>query len=147
MILAEAGSRANGFASGLQHINEFRNWLNGGGSVNANFQDLGIQYDDYEEADFASGGMENLDGIDMVRTLIREIVEEPYLSGFGNFMPFDDARRLRKSDGDVAVPIPFNVTSASQQPERFPYPDDELNTNSNSPGSDPGIFVKTEVNQ
>ena len=61
-------------------------------------------------------------------------------------MPFDDARRLRKGDTDVMVPFPLNVASASQQPERMPYSDDELNTNSNAP-DEPGIFAKTEVNQ
>ncbi len=61
-------------------------------------------------------------------------------------MPFDDARRLRKSDSDVAVPFPLNVASASAHPERMPYSDDELNSNANAP-TEPGIFTKTEVNQ
>ena len=62
-------------------------------------------------------------------------------------MLFDDARRLRKSDPDLVVPFPLNTSAASAYPERFPYSDDELNTNGNAPDNDPGIFVKTEVNQ
>ena len=62
-------------------------------------------------------------------------------------MPFDDARRLRAADGDIAVSFPLNVASGSQHPERLPYSADELTTNSNAPSDDPGIFIKTEVNQ
>ena len=146
LILAEAGARSKGFETGLTHLNEFRDWLNGGNGVNENFQDSSFQYLAYEAADFESGGIENVDGIEADRALLREIIEERYISGFGSFMPFDDARRLRKSDMDVSIPIPFNVASASSQPERFPYSVDEVNTNSNAP-TDPGIFAKTEVNQ
>ena len=30
-------------------------------------------------------------------------MEERYVSGFGMHMPYNDARRLRKSDGAIAV--------------------------------------------
>lgn len=147
LILAEAGARTAGFDTGLQHLNEFRAWLNSGGRLNENFSGMPFNYEAYEAADFAAGGMENLDGITADRALLREIIEERYVSGFGQFMPYDDARRLRKGDSDVAVPFPLNVASASQHPERMPYSDDELNSNSNAPAEDPGIFTKTAVNQ
>lgn len=147
LTLAEAGARTSGFEKGLEHLNEFRAWLNGGGRLNANFIDSTFLYEAYETADFESGGMENQDGLDATRALLREIIEERYVSGFGQFMPFDDARRLRKSDQDLLVPFPLNVSSASQHPERLPYSDDELNTNANAPSEDPGIYVKTPVNQ
>lgn len=147
LILAEAGARSSGFEKGLEHLNEFRAWLNEGGRLNTNFIDSTFLYEAYEASDFDNGGMENADGLDPTRALLREIVEERYVSGFGEYMPFNDARRLRKSDPDLSVPFPLNVASASQHPERLPYSDDELNTNANAPSEDPGIFVKTEVNQ
>jgi len=147
LILAEAGARSAGFNTGLQHLNEFRAWLNGGGRLNDNFVDMPFSYEAYDDADFEAGGMENTDGIASERALLREIIEERYVSGFGQFIPYDDARRLRKGDTDVMVPFPLNVASASVHPERMPYSDDELNTNSNAPMNDPGIFTKTEVNQ
>ena len=146
LILAEAGARTVSFDTGLQRLNEFRAWLNTGGRINSNFSNMPFLYEPYEAIDFEAGGMENADGIASDRALLREIIEERYVSGFGEFMPFDDARRLRKGDTDVMVPFPLNVASASQQPERMPYSDDELNTNSNAP-DEPGIFAKTEVNQ
>ena len=147
LTLAEAGARSKGFDTGLQHLNEFRDWLNGGGRLNSNFSDSSYVYDAYEATDFDAGGMENADGAAADRALLREIIEERYVSCFGQFTPYDDARRLRKSDTDVMVPFPLNVSSASQHPERMPYSDDELNSNSNAPADDPGIFVKTAVNQ
>ena len=36
---------------------------------------------------------------------LREVIEERYVSGFGMHMPFNDARRLRKSDSAYSVPF------------------------------------------
>ena len=147
LTLAEAGMRTEGFGTGLTHLNEYRAWLNSGGRLNSNFTDSTYLYEPYDAADFAAGGMENTDNIADDRALLREIIEERYISCFGQFIPFDDARRLRKSDGDVSVPFPLNTSTASAHAERYPYADNELNANSNGPGSDPGIFSKTAVNQ
>jgi len=147
LILAETAARGNDFDGALGHLNDLRAYLNGGGRLNANFVDSTFLYEAYDAADFNSGGMENADGIDATRALLREIIEERYVSGFGMFMPFNDARRLRKSDSDIAVPIPLNPGSTSTHPERLPYSDDELNSNSQAPAEDPGIFTVTEVNQ
>ena len=146
LILAEAAARTQDFTTALGHLNDLRAFLNAGGRLNANFVGETFLYEAYEEADFQSGGMENPDGIDATRALLREIIEERYVSGFGTFMPFNDARRLRKTDSDVAVDFPLNTSTASQHPERFPYSDDELATNGNAP-TEPGIFSVTEVNK
>ncbi|MDH3708681.1 MAG: SusD/RagB family nutrient-binding outer membrane lipoprotein [Cyclobacteriaceae bacterium] len=147
LILAEAAARTIDFNTALGHLNECRQYLNTGDFLNDNFIGEPFLYADYVAADFAAGGMENMDNIDDTRALLREIIEERYISGFGMYIPFNDARRLRKSDGDIAVPIPFNTTSATQQPERLPYSDEELFANSNAPSADPGLFVVTQVNQ
>lgn len=147
LILAECAARGGSFDTALGHLNDLRAWLNTGAFLNANFAGQPVKYEAYDAADFNSGGIENSDGIDATRALLREIIEERYVSGFGTFMPFNDARRLRKSDGDIAVPIPLNTNTVSQHPERMPYSDDELNANSNGPGDDPGIYEVTEVNR
>jgi hypothetical protein len=147
LTLAEAGARTQGFNAGLGHLNDYRAWLNTGAFFNDNFNTMPYSYAAYDASDFASGGMENADGIDATRALIREIVEERYVSGFLSWMPFDDHRRLRKSDSDVVVPFPLNDPSTSVHVGRLPYASDELNANANAPSADPGIFTKTEVNQ
>ena len=144
--LAEAGARTQGFDAGLGHLNDYRAWLNTGGFFNVNFADMPYQYDAYESADFMSGGIENADNINADRALLREIAEERYVSGFLSWMPFDDHRRLRKSDSDIVVPFPLNDASASGHVQRLPYASDELNANGNAP-AEPGIFSATEVNK
>lgn len=147
LILAECGTRTVDFATGLGYLNQLRQYLNTGDFLNDNFSGEPYRYDDYVTADFDAGGMENTDNIDPTRALLREIIEERYVSGFMTFMPFNDARRLRKSDGDLEVPFPLNPSAATQYPERMPYSDDELNSNTSAPDVDPGIYLVTEVNK
>jgi hypothetical protein len=146
LILAEAGARTQSFATGLGHLNTLRAFLNTGAFLNANFSSSPYAYSAYVASDFDAGGMENMDGINSTRALLREIIEERYISGFTTFMPFDDARRLRKSDMDVAVQFPLNTPTATQNVERFIYPDSETLSNQMSP-VDPGLFAVTKVNQ
>ena len=147
LIKAEAAARTGG--DGLGHLNDYRAWLAGGGRLNAEFNsDTTIQYDAYVSADFASGGMENSDGVSAETALLREIIEERYVSGFGTYMPFNDHRRLRgDSETDLIVPFPLNTTAAAAygHVERIPYAQDELTSNSNMT-EDPGLYAKTKVN-
>ena len=148
MIKAEAAARTTGFSSGLSHLNDYRAWLTSGGRLNATFNDsASILYEAYVDADFASGGMENPDGVSAETALLREIIQERYVSGFGTYMPFNDHRRLR-GDGetDLIPPFPLNTTAATDHVERIPYAQDELSSNSTM-DNDPGLYVKTEVNQ
>ena len=150
LIKAEAAARTGG--DGLGHLNDYRAWLASGGRLNATFTDsaglAGVQYDAYVDDDFASGGMENSDGgVDAATALLREIIEERYVSGFGTYMPFNDHRRLR-GDGETNLipPFPLNTTAATAHVERILYAQDELTSNS-SMDDDPGLYAKTEVNQ
>ena len=148
MIKAEAAARTTGFSSGLSHLNDYRAWLTSGGRLNATFNDsASILYEAYVDADFASGGMENPDGVSAETALLREIIQERYVSGFGTYMPFNDHRRLR-GDGetDLIPPFPLNTSAATDHVERIPYAQDELSSNSTM-DDDPGLYVKTEVNQ
>jgi len=148
LILAETGVRTQDLTTGLDALNGLREWLNTGAMVNETFYvDSLILYEAYEIADFEAGGIENADNIATDRALLREIIEERYVSGFGMYMPYNDARRLRKSDTDISVPYILVDGPAAPYPERMPYSDDELNANENAPPEDPGIFMKTMVNQ
>ena len=147
LIKAEASARSS-FANGLVALNAYRAWLNSGGRLNSNFNDAAnYKYEAYVEADFTSGGMENADGITKENALLREIIEERYVSGFGSYMPFNDHRRLRGAGETALIPaFPLNTTAASQHVERIPYAQDEISSNSNAP-DDPGLYTKTEVNK
>ena len=146
LIKAEAAARTGG--DGLGHLNDYRAWLASGGRLNATFSsDTTIQYDAYVSADFASGGMENSDGVSAETALLREIIEERYVSGFGTYMPFNDHRRLRGDGETNLIPtFPLNTTAATAHVERIPYAQDELTSNGTM-DDDPGLYVQTEVNQ
>ena len=149
LIKAEAAARTEGFSSGLSHLNDYRSWLASGGRLNAAFNDsASMMYEAYDAADFDSGGMENSDGgVSAETALWREIIEERYVSGFGTYMPFNDHRRLRGDGESNLVPaFPLNTNAAIDHVERIPYAQDELTSNG-TVDDDPGLYVKTEVNQ
>jgi len=144
LILAETGLRTVGFNEGLTHLNNLRAYLSTSGAF-AGDPGLTKLYTSYVAADFASGGMENTDSKTPEKALLREIIEEKYVSTFGTLVTFDDARRIRKTDSDIAMPLPIN--SGSQYPERFLIAQDEINGNSNAPSPIPDLFTPTPVNQ
>jgi hypothetical protein len=148
LIIAECEARETSFTEGLNALNDYRAWLASGGRLNDTFNDsASILYEAYDAADFESGGMENSDNVTAERALLREIIEERYVSGFGTYMPFNDHRRLRgDSETDLIVPFPLNTNAASAHVERIPYAQDELTSNSNMT-EDPGLYAKTKVNQ
>jgi hypothetical protein len=147
LIKAEASARS-GFASGLSALNSYRAWLSGGGRLNATFDDAAnYMYGAYVEADFTSGGMENADGVSKDKALLREIIEERYVSGFGSYMPFNDHRRLRGAgESDLVPPFPLNTVGATKHVERMQWSQGELSSNENAP-TDPGLYAKTAVNK
>jgi hypothetical protein len=147
LILAEAKARQGSLADGLTHLNNVRSWLNSGGNLNSNHNSNPYKYEAFVSSDFNSGGIENTDGVDANTAFLREVIEERYVSGFGMHIPFNDARRLRKSDSAYSVPFVLVSGPNPPYPERMPYAATELNSNSNAPAEDPGIFTKTEVNQ
>ncbi|MDG1652348.1 MAG: hypothetical protein P8M02_09015 [Flavobacteriaceae bacterium] len=147
LILAEAKARAGSLNDGLVHLNKVRAWLNDGGHLNKNHIGNPTKYEPYVAADFDAGGIENQDNVNATTAFLREVIEERYVSGFGTHMAYNDARRLRKSGTAYAVPFVLVNGPNPPYPERMPYATNELNSNSNAPAEDPGIFTKTAVNQ
>lgn len=142
LILAEAGARAN-FNTGLGHLNAFRTYMASGGYM-TNPVMANIKYDPYVAADFDNLGIENADGISSDNALIREILEERYITLFGQIEVFNDTRRTQ-NESIVRVPIVPNT--GSSLPQRFLIGDSEIDTNNNTPNPIPGFFEPTQVNQ
>jgi hypothetical protein len=148
LILAEAGLRTTGFTEGLTQLNKVRGVLRTNlGLLAAPATGGTILYTDYVAADFNPGSIENTSNIAADRALLRGIIEERYVSLYGTIVPFNDARRLRKGDNDVNVPIPFTTATATKHPERIIYSQNEINANPNVPKPIPDIYVKTGVNE
>ncbi|MEQ8364397.1 MAG: SusD/RagB family nutrient-binding outer membrane lipoprotein [Cyclobacteriaceae bacterium] len=146
LILAEAGARTVSAATGLGHLNTLRAYLQAGNSFTKVSAADVLLYSPYVLSDFDPAGIENFDGsLTQDRALLREIIEERYVSGVGTFMPFNDARRLRKSDTDVDVNFPLNF--GTTYPERMVSSQREFNANSSAPPTIPGVFEVTPVNK
>ena len=143
LILTEAGFRSQGFATGLLHLNEYRAYLAGGGYfTNANPAQL--RYEAYDAEDFDAGGIENPDGISPDNALLREILQERYVTFFGQIEGFNDTRRTL---GEATVRVPVMPNVGSQLPQRFLYPTTEIDRNPNVPTPVPDFFAPTPVNQ
>lgn len=143
LILAESGYRSQGFGAGLDHLNTFRSFMdNGGYMTDANPEAL--LYAPYTEADFESGGIENPDGISRNDALLREILEERYITLFGQIEPFNDTRRTLNEAG---VRVPIIPNRGDRLPARFLYPQSEIDRNDNIPSPIPDFFEPTPVNE
>ncbi len=143
LILAEAGGRAD-FNIGLQRLNEFRAYMATGGYLSSPNM-ASLQYLPFVAADFNSGGIENLNGaVSPNDALLREILEERYVTLFGQIEVFNDIRRTQ-NEANIRVPVVPNV--GSQLPQRFLYAQSELDANSSTPNPIPAFFQRTTVNQ
>ncbi len=144
LILAEAGARTVDLATGLGHLNTFRTYMSTGGYLtNPNLGN--VRYDAFVVADFNGGGIENLDGsLSPNDALLREILEERYVTLFGQIEVFNDTRRTL-SEASIRVPVQPNLGPVL--PERFLYAQSEIDANSSTPRPLPGLFEKTAVNQ
>ncbi len=147
LIWAECLLRGGDNQGAIDKLNELRAYLNSGNAFNLINDSDPLKYEAYEMADFEAGGMDNMDNIATDRAILREIIEERYVTGFTSYMAFNDARRLKKSDNDVIVPFPLNNTSTTVNPQRLLYPQDEINGNSNMPSPIPDLFTPTQINQ
>ncbi|TAD84289.1 MAG: SusD/RagB family nutrient-binding outer membrane lipoprotein [Bacteroidetes bacterium] len=147
LILAEADARINGFAAGLTRLNTYRAYMNTGAYINTLYLTAGnFRYDPYVAGDFDAGGMENLGTAPLsnVRALLREIIEERYVNFIGQIEGFNDLRRVFK-EPDIRVPVPLNF--GAQFPQRFLYPQVEIDVNPSTPNPTPILFDPTPVNR
>lgn len=73
-------------------------------------------------------------------TLLRVIMEEKYISLIGSLQIFHDVRRTNN-----LLNLPIKNNTAPGIPQRFIYPQSEINTNTNFPGI-VGLFERTRIN-
>lgn len=147
LILAEADTRLNGFAAGLTRLNAFRAYMTTGGYIGATYLTAGnYKYDPYVIADFDPGGIENpvAKAVTPVEALLREILEERYITFIGTFEGFNDMRRTFK---ETAIKMPIPVNFGSSIPQRMLYPQVEVDRNTSMPTAYPTLFTPTPVNQ
>lgn len=122
LILAEAKFKTNDENGARAHLNNVR-------------ADLRAQYGS-DAAGFPSSTATG-------NTLLKQILEEKYITLIGELVTFHDLRRTRNF---IGVPNkPTGSTGASDFPQRFLIPQNEVDTNENVPASPGGVFDPTEL--
>lgn len=143
LTLAETALRSGlGVDVALEYLNAYRQFLNTGGYIDPTYQSSAtLKYEPYVAADFAAGGIENEDGISQEDALLREILQERYVTFYGTHLGWNDDRRTREEVYSVGL----TPNTGTQLPWRFIYPQNELNSNLNAPTEVPGIFTKLPI--
>ena len=118
LIEAEAANRT-GDAGDITAFNEVRT-------------DLETQYE--------TGSFPATTSVSGSEELLKEIIEEKYICLIGELQPFHDIRRTNNILG-----IPAKVGSTI--PQRFIYPQVEIDTNPNVPSPLPTLFDETPINK
>lgn len=72
-------------------------------------------------------------------TLLLEILEEKYITLIGQLQPFHD---IRRTNNVLNVP----PKTGTEIPQRFLYPQVEIDANSNVPSNRPGLYEATPIN-
>jgi len=144
LILAEANMKNTtpDAAAALSALNKHRQYMATGGYIDNGYLPDGYKYDDYDLGDFNPGGIANpaASGLTQSEALLKEILEEKYVTMIGQIEQFNDVRRTKNLLG-----IP--PTTGSKLPQRLPYPQDEINTNPNTPKPAAGdLFKETTAN-
>jgi starch-binding outer membrane protein, SusD/RagB family len=136
LILAEALLHAGGFSAAAQE--QALAALNQARSANQTRFPAG-RYDAYVMADFAPGGIANPENESAGRALLREILNEKYVSLMGTVEAFND---IRRTDNFLGI----DIAQQDRVPQRFLYAQVEINTNPNVPSPIPGVYEETPVN-
>lgn len=122
LILAEAKFKTGDEAGARTHLNNVR-------------EDLRVLYNS-DATGFPSSSASGND-------LLKQILEEKYVLLVGEIASFHDLRRTRNF---IGVPNKTTgSTGASDFPQRFLYPQSEVDTNSNVPSPLPDFFETTEL--
>ena len=76
--------------------------------------------------------------------ILREIIEERYITLFAQIEVFNDTRRTQD---EITVRIPVVPNVGSILPQRMLIGDSEITSNNNTPNPIPDFFERTSVNQ
>lgn len=144
LIQAEAHLKkpAPDFNSALAALNAYRAYLEDANQtyIRSGYHAFGMEYDPYVAADFAPGGMANPGTLSANQALLLEILEDRYILFIGQTEQFNDVRRTKNALG-------ITPTVGSKLPQRYLYPQSEINTNPNTPKlASSDLYKETPVN-
>ncbi|MDJ1503264.1 SusD/RagB family nutrient-binding outer membrane lipoprotein [Xanthocytophaga agilis] len=146
LILAEALARQNQLSDAVTALNNVREVLAtgyiNGNSIPGTYVTMGLKYENYVLSDFAPGGLANpvSSGRDQQSGLLYEIIAQKYIVMLAQYEVYNDVRRLAKATPVVQLNIqPIVTTPTGSLPQRYIYPQTEINTNPNVPKAGNGV--------
>ena len=144
LIIAEAEARLGNVNSALTALNKVRATLATGYLNGKTFAATNRKYDAYTINDFDVAGLANPTNLaTSQRAILYEIISQRYIILLMQYEAFNDYRRLASALPVVQLPIPLTVGSA--KPQRFIYPQQEINSNPNIPQPVPDQFTKVSI--
>lgn len=144
LILAESQARLGMLEEALVALNNVRSRLNSGVFNGRTLPATGRKYDAYTLSDFNRNGLANPTGSGSVQyALLYEIIAQRYITLLMQYEVFNDYRRLSSAVPVVELPVPLKT--GSKKPNRFIYPQTEINTNPNVPKPLPDQFTKVAI--
>lgn len=146
LIIAEAYTRLGNENAAIIALNTVRTGLTGGYFNGKIFSTSGRLYENYVASDFVQNGLANPNNYSNPQiALLYEIISQRYIILLMQYESFNDYRRLSSAMPVVQLPIPLSV--GTQKPQRFIYPESQINSNTNTPNPAPNQFTKVSIFQ
>ncbi len=144
LIIAEAEARLGNTNNALISLNKVRTGLATGYLNGKTFSATNRKYDAYAINDFGVSGLANPKNLSTTQeAILYEIISQRYIILLMQYEAFNDYRRLAVALPLVQLPIPLTV--GTKKPQRFIYPQQEINANPNVPQPTPNQFVKVPI--
>jgi starch-binding outer membrane protein, SusD/RagB family len=144
LIIAEAQARLGVTDKAIAALNTVRAGLATGYLHGKTIGATGRKYEAYTPEDFGPAGLANPTKLATVQTaLLYEIISQRYIVFLMQYEAFTDYRRLAKAVPVVQLPIP--LYTGTKKPQRFIYPQGQINTNPNVPKPLPDQFTNVTI--
>ena len=144
LIIAEAEARLGNTNAALVALNKVRAALATGYLNGRAFSATNRRYEAYTLNDFGVSGLANPTNLPTIQTaMLYEIISQRFIVLLLQYEVFNDYRRLAVALPVVQLPIPLAV--GNRKPQRFIYPQQEINSNPNAPKPVPDQFTKTAI--
>ncbi|SHG35044.1 Starch-binding associating with outer membrane [Flavobacterium segetis] len=144
LIAAESQARLGNLDDALTALNKVRATLATGYLNGKTFSTINRKYDAYVLEDFNFSGLANPTNLPTEqKALLYEIISQRYIIFLMQYEAFNDYRRL--ASALPVVQLPINLATGTVKPQRFIYPQQEINTNPNVPKPIPTQFSEVSI--
>lgn len=144
LISAEAEVRLGNTNAAIISLNKVRTALATGYLNGRMFSATNRRYDAYTLNDFGVSGLANPTNLATVQTaMLYEIISQRYIILLMQYEAFNDYRRL--ASALPVVQLPIALVTGTRKPQRFIYPQQEINSNPNVPKPLPDQFTKVSI--